>query len=138
MWSKLKIIITNIKNKIDNSSIFYTVGLFLPFSLFLYRSVSILQNKVYTFNIDFGPFVSWNVWGVILFCYIPALLFFFFLLFFENFTIFVRKLLLKCNILFLTYCGMARIELVQIEDLYLSSQKKRNFALHFVRYFIFI
>lgn len=73
-------IIDNFKSRINDSSVFYTLGLFLPLSLIVYRTYSILQNKVYTFHINFSFFESWNLWGVLLFCYIPAFLFFFFFL----------------------------------------------------------
>lgn len=123
-------IIDNFKSRINDSSVFYTLGLFLPLSLIIYRTYSILQNKVYTFHINFSFFESWNVWGVAVFCYIPALLFFFFLLFFENFNIFVTKLFLKCNILFLIYCKISKIEL------YFYHHKK-NGTMLYVLYMIF-
>ena len=109
MFFKVLYSIEQLKKRIENDLLFFTLGIYLPFSLFVYKTVFILQNKPQTFEVSFFYFGVFNIWGIVLFCYLPTL--FIFLIFFSKKDgLFFRKLFLKCNILFLLYSKMAKIE----------------------------
>lgn len=112
MFYRLFTYIESVKDSIDNGLVFITVGFLFPFLLFSYRSFSILQDKVFNFQVNIFSFGYFKILGVIAYCYLPPLCFFliFYLFFSEKCFFIFEKILSKCNIIFLLYCQIAKIE----------------------------
>ena len=104
--------------KIDRWIVFCTVGLFLPMTILISRWFTIFLKVPFLFKEYSFHSINNTFWEPFFFCYLPALLFCFFL--YKRKPCFHQKIFKKCDPLFCLYSKMIKLELFVCEKKYIA------------------